>query len=192
VAGAGSSSAASAAPTLNEKKPPDEVERRRPSWLPCRPRAAVPQRSASGTALRNRRFLRATCRKDDVMNHPILMLASLALLLWIPSSANAGPCTTEIEMVTKSLSAADAGSGPTLSPGTTRTQAPSSSGQHPPTETMRRETEGKATSDQDVRRQTQGQPTAAEQGRRGAATNDKMAEVDPPTCAGSRQSRQRI
>jgi hypothetical protein len=112
------------------------------------------------------------------MNHPILMLASLALLLWIPSSANAGPCTTEIEMVTKSLSAADAGSGPTLSPGTTRTQAPSSSGQHPPTETMRRETEGKATSDQDVRRQTQGQPTAAEQGRRGAATNDKMAEVD--------------
>jgi len=112
------------------------------------------------------------------MNHPILMLASLALLSWIPSSANAGPCTTEIETVTKSLSAADAGSGPTLSPGTTRTQAPSSSGQHPPTEAMRRETEGKATSDQDVRRQTQGQPTAAEQARRGVATNDRMAEVN--------------
>ena len=108
----------------------------------------------------------------------ILMLTSVALLSWVPNSASAGPCATEIETVTKSLAAADAGSGPTLSPGTTRTQAPSSSGQHPPTETMRRETEGKATSDQDVRRQTQGQPTAAEQGRRGAATNDKMAEVD--------------
>jgi hypothetical protein len=39
------------------------------------------------------------------MNQPILLLASLALLSWIPSSANAGPCTTEIETVTKSLSA---------------------------------------------------------------------------------------
>ena len=112
------------------------------------------------------------------MTTRILMLTSLALLSWIPSAAHAGPCATEIETVTKSLAAADAGSGPTLSPGTTRMQAPSSSGQHPPTETMRRETEGKATSDQDVRRQTQGQPTAAEQGRRGVATNEKMAEVD--------------
>jgi hypothetical protein len=111
------------------------------------------------------------------MNHSSLMLTSLALLSWIPSSANAGPCGTEIETVTKSLAAADAGSGPTLSPGTTQTQAPSSSRQHPPTAAMRRETEGKATSDQDVRRQTQGQPTAAEQGRRGAV-NDRMAEVD--------------
>jgi len=112
------------------------------------------------------------------MTTRILMLTSVALLSWVPNSASAGPCATEIETVTKSLAAADAGSGPTLSPGTTRMQAPSSSGQHPPTETMRRETEGKATSDQDVRRQTQGQPTAAEQGRRGVATNDRMAEVN--------------
>ena len=112
------------------------------------------------------------------MNHPrILMLTSFALVLWIPSSANAGPCATEIENVTKSLAATDAGSGPTLGAGTTGTQA-SRSGQHPPTEVMRRETEGKATSDQDVRRQTQGEPTAAEQGRRGAGANDKMAQVD--------------
>jgi hypothetical protein len=109
----------------------------------------------------------------------ILMVTSFALLSWIPSSANAGPCTTEIDNITKSLAAADAGSGPTLGQGTTRTQAPSSSsGQHPPTAVMRRETEGKATSDQDVRRQSQGEPTAAEQGRRGAGANDKMAQVD--------------
>ena len=113
------------------------------------------------------------------MTTRILMLTSLALLSWIPSAAHAGPCATEIETVTKSLAAADAGSGPTLGQGTTRTQAPSSSsGQHPPAAVMRRETEGKATSDQDVRRQTQGEPTAAEQGRRGAGANDKMAQVD--------------
>jgi hypothetical protein len=111
------------------------------------------------------------------MNPRILMLTSFALFSWIPNSASAGPCATEIEAVTKSLAATDAGSGPTSAPGTTGMQAPSSSGQHPPTEVMRRETEGKATSDQDVRRQTQGQPTAAEQGRRGAV-NDRMAEVD--------------
>jgi hypothetical protein len=113
------------------------------------------------------------------MKARILMLTSIALLSWIPSSANAGPCTTEIETVAKSLAAIDAGSGPTLVPGTTGTQARSSqSGQHPPTEVMRRETEGKATSDQDVRRQTQGEPTAGEQGRSGAAANDRMAELD--------------
>jgi hypothetical protein len=43
---------------------------------------------------------------------------------------------------------------------------------------MRRETEGKATSAQDVRRQTQGEPTASEQGSRGAAANDRVAEVN--------------
>ena len=112
------------------------------------------------------------------MTTRILMLTSVALLSWVPNSASAGPCATEIEAVTKSLAATDAGSGPTSAPGTTGMRAPSSSGQHPPTEAMRRETEGKATSDQDVRRQTQGQPTAAEQARRGVATNDRMAEVN--------------
>jgi hypothetical protein len=112
------------------------------------------------------------------MNPPILMLTSFALLSWIPSSANAGPCASEIEIVTKNLAATDAGSGPTLAPGTTGKQAPSSpSRQHPPTE-VRRETEGKATSAQDVRRQTQGEPTASEQGSRGAAANDRVAEVN--------------
>jgi hypothetical protein len=43
---------------------------------------------------------------------------------------------------------------------------------------MRRETEGKATSAQDVRRQTQGEPTASEQGSRGAAANDRVAEIN--------------
>ena len=112
------------------------------------------------------------------MNPRILMLSSFALVWWIPNAASAGQCATEIEALTKSLAATDAGSGPTSAPGTTGMQAPSSSGQHPPTEVMRRETEGKATSDQDVRRQTQGRPTAAEQGRRGAGANDKMAQVD--------------
>jgi hypothetical protein len=94
------------------------------------------------------------------------ILASMALFA-LAAPANAGPCTTEIDSVAKTLAAKDAGSGPTGSVGGMQSAATSGT-QHPPTSVMKQQTEGKATSPEDVRRQTAGQPTAAEQG--GAAT----------------------
>ena len=56
-----------------------------------------------------------------------LMLASSALLALQLGTAAAGPCTGEIESVSKILAAKDAGSGPT---------ATTNPGQHPPTAAM--------------------------------------------------------
>lgn len=98
------------------------------------------------------------------------ILASMALFAFA-ASANAGPCTTEIDNVAKTLAAKDAGSGPTGS-AAGGMQSPATSGsQHPPTSIMKQQTEGKATSPEDVRRQTAGQPTAAQQG--GTATKSE-------------------
>ena len=100
------------------------------------------------------------------MKTQTLFLASMALFAFA-ASANASPCTTEIDNVAKKLAAKDAGSGATGVAGG-MTSAPVSGTQHPPTSIMKQQTEGKATSPEDVRRQTAGQPTAAQQG--GAAT----------------------
>ena len=98
------------------------------------------------------------------MKTQTLFLASMALFAFA-ASANAGPCTTEIDTVAKTLAAKDAGSGPTGSvAGGMQSAATSGSSQHPPTSIMKQQTEGKATSPEDVRRQTAGQPTAAQQG----------------------------
>jgi hypothetical protein len=95
------------------------------------------------------------------------------------SSAISDPCTTEIEGLTKTLAAKDAGSGPTVGATGQATAPIGSSAQHPPTAVMRQETQGKATSPEDVRRQTQGQPTVAQQGMAGTAgTSDKMDQAD--------------
>ena len=115
------------------------------------------------------------------------LLAGIALIGPGLSSAISGPCSTEIDGLTKTLSAKDAGSGPTV--GATgqagQANAPAgSSAQHPPTAVMGQETQGKATSAQDVRRQTQGQPTAAQQGAAATAGEgdkmggDKMDQAD--------------
>jgi hypothetical protein len=97
-----------------------------------------------------------------------LILTNIALFTLGVACANAGPCGMEIDNLTKTLAAKDAGSGPTVgaSGGSQTTATPS--GQHPPTSVMRQETEGKATSPEDVRRQTTGQPPAAQQGAAGA------------------------
>jgi hypothetical protein len=58
---------------------------------------------------------------------PALMLASCAFLALQIGTAAAGPCTGEIESVSKILAAKDAGSGPT---------ATANPGQHPPTAAM--------------------------------------------------------
>ncbi len=103
-----------------------------------------------------------------------LILAATALGLGL-GPAMAGPCTTEINNLTKTLSARDAGSGPMSGTGSSA----ASSGQHAPTSAMGKQAEGKATSPADVRRQTQGQPTAADQ----AATGRAAAEPADATAA---------
>jgi len=100
--------------------------------------------------------------------------------------ATAGPCTTEIDAVAKTLAARDAGSGPTGSAGTGMQSAPASGTQHPPTSIMKQQTEGKAASPEDVRRQTAGQPPAAQQGTSGTA-----AKTDAPMQASSALERAR-
>jgi hypothetical protein len=104
------------------------------------------------------------------MKTQTLILASMALFAFA-APANAGPCTTEIDNVAKTLAAKDAGSGPTGSAAGGMQSAATSGSQHPPTSIMKQQTEGKATSPEDVRRQTAGQPTAAQQG--GTATKSE-------------------
>jgi hypothetical protein len=94
------------------------------------------------------------------------MITAGLLLLLGSASTLAGPCTEEINQLTRQMSARDAGSGPTLGAtarGTTGQAQADTSAQHPPTSTMSRETEGRAASPQDVQRQTAGEPTAAQQ-----------------------------
>src|ERR671930_470182 len=113
-----------------------------------------------------------------------LLLAASALVVLPLGTATAGPCTTEIENVTKLVASRDAGAGPTAGPaGTTTGQHPPTSAmgaadsstaasaaaaesakpQHPPTAAMNEATQGGAASPQDVRSQTRGGPTAAQQ-----------------------------
>jgi hypothetical protein len=97
------------------------------------------------------------------MKMQTLILASMTLFAFA-APANAGPCSTEIDSVAKTLASKDAGSGPTGSVAGNMQSAATSGSQHPPTSIMKQQTEGKATSPEDVRRQTAGQPTAAQQG----------------------------
>ena len=97
-------------------------------------------------------------------------LAGIAILAFGLGSATAGPCTTEIEALSKTLASRDAGSGPTpgasgeASGGSHTAATPS---EHPPTAVLGEEMKGKAASPEDLRRQTQGQPTAAQQAEAG-------------------------
>jgi hypothetical protein len=97
------------------------------------------------------------------------ILATTALFALGVTSATSGPCTVEIDSLAKTLTAKDAGSGPTSGAGGTQSAA-SPSDQHPPAAIMSQEAQDKATSPEDVRRQTAGQPPAAQQGTTGAAT----------------------
>jgi hypothetical protein len=100
-----------------------------------------------------------------------------ALLGMSMSAAQAGPCTTEIDSLTKAMASKDAGQGPTPGAGTS-TSAGRSAGQLPPTEAMSKQTQGMATSSQDVRLQNAGQPTVAQ----------KAAKETPPTAAMKQQT----
>jgi hypothetical protein len=101
---------------------------------------------------------------EMAMNRFNTVVVAGALLAVPMSSAAAGPCTAEIENVTKMMAARDAGTGPTTGAGGAAAQQPADRpAQHPPTEIIGRETQGKAASPQDVQSQTRGGPTAAEQ-----------------------------
>jgi hypothetical protein len=101
---------------------------------------------------------------ETAMNKFNTLIVAGALLAVPMSSAAAGPCTTEIDNVSKLMAARDAGAGPTTGAGGTAGQQPADRpAQHPPTEIIGRETQGKAASPQDVQSQTRGGPTAAEQ-----------------------------
>lgn len=98
-----------------------------------------------------------------------ISIAGAFLLFGLPMGvAQAGACTSEIENLTKTMAASDAGSGPTsgASPSSSAGSARDTA-QHPPTERVGQEVQGKAASPEDVRRQTTGQPTAADQAQSG-------------------------
>jgi hypothetical protein len=109
--------------------------------------------------------MRCTNQPGETAMHRFKTLVVAGALLAVPiSSAAAGPCTTEIENVTKLMASRDAGAGPTTGAGGAADQQPADHrAQHPPTEIIGRETKGGAASPQDVQSQTRGGPTAVEQ-----------------------------
>ena len=110
------------------------------------------------------------------MNTKMFVFANCAVLALGISAARGGPCSEQIDNMTKILASKDAGSGPTPGTGSTST-ATSPAGQHPPTAVMGKETQGIATSPEDVRRQTAGQPPASQQSTTGSSTEH------PPTAS---------
>jgi hypothetical protein len=108
------------------------------------------------------------------MNPKASIVATIAVCALGVSAAAAGPCTTEIDNLTKVIASKDAGSGPT--PGAGGTHATADTSAHPPTAAMSEAAKGTATSAEDVRRQTAGQPTAGQQGTGSPAQH-------PPTAA---------
>jgi hypothetical protein len=87
-------------------------------------------------------------REKSAMKTTALLIAACTLVALPMGTAGAGPCTTEIENMTKLLASRDAGAGPTTG------AASSTTGQHPPNAAM-----GAADSS------TTASSTAAESGR---------------------------
>jgi hypothetical protein len=67
---------------------------------------------------------------ESAMKATTFLFGACALLVFPTEMAVAGPCTAEIENLTKLLASRDAGAGPTAGPAGTTT------GQHPPTSAM--------------------------------------------------------
>jgi hypothetical protein len=103
------------------------------------------------------------------MKITLIALGAGAGCLLMAGSALAGPCSANIEAVSKQLQATDAGMGPTAGIGTGNLTNPvSPSGQPqvpttPATGTMNDASQNKATSSQDVQNQNTGQGTMADQ-----------------------------
>jgi hypothetical protein len=109
------------------------------------------------------------------MKLTLIALGAGAGCLLLANSAIAGPCSAEIDQLTKQLAATDAGMGPTggtngagNGTGTMAANPISPSGQPqtpttPATGTMNQASQNKATSSQDVQNQNTGQGTMADQ-----------------------------
>jgi len=125
------------------------------------------------------------------MNVRAILFGSVALLAFGAGTATAGPCTGEIDNLTKLLVSKDAGSGPTSGEGAASARS-TAAGQHAPTTAMSQGTGGGAASAEDVRRQTAGQPPAAQQPTTGSAgqhpptatMNEATQGQAAPTTAG--------
>jgi hypothetical protein len=111
------------------------------------------------------------------------LLAACAVVALPLGTAAAGPCTAEIENLTKLLSSRDAGSGPTAGPTGTTT------GQHPPTSAMGAADSSTAASAAAAESgKPQHPPTAAmnqatQGGSASAPAGDTVREQHPPTAA---------
>src|SRR3954468_21771241 len=83
--------------------------------------------------------------RSNGMKTKLFVVSSAALLALGMTSAQAGPCATEIEGLSKTMASQDAGSGPTSGAAGTHATA-SQAGQHPPTTAMSGATQGSAAS----------------------------------------------
>jgi hypothetical protein len=115
------------------------------------------------------------------MKITLIALGGGAGCLLMAGSALAGPCSANIEALSKQLQATDAGMGPTAGIGTGNIANPvSPSGQPqvpttPATGTMNDASQNKATSPQDVQNQNTGQGTMADQATGGSVSNQTAA-----------------
>jgi hypothetical protein len=112
-----------------------------------------------------------------------LLAGACALVLLPLGTAAAGPCTTEIENLTKLLASRDAGAGPTAGPVGTTT------GQHPPTSAMGAadpSTAASAAAAESSKPQhppTAAMNQAAQGGGASPQAGDTVREQHPPTAA---------
>jgi len=117
------------------------------------------------------------------MRATIVLIGACALLVLPVEMAVAGPCTAEIETLTKLLASRDAGAGPTAGPAGTTT------GQHPPTSAMgAADPSTAASAAAGESEKPQHPPTAAmNQATQGGAaspnTGGAVREQHPPTAA---------
>jgi hypothetical protein len=117
------------------------------------------------------------------MRTPALIMCSCAVLALGIANTEAGPCTTEIENLTKTLAAKDQapGQGKAASTSSTPSRTTGQAEQHPPTAVMSQTAQGRAASPDDVRRQVAGQSTAADQAS-GTSQAPGAGGQHPPTA----------
>ena len=122
-------------------------------------------------------------REKNAMKTITLLLGACALAALSAGTATAGPCTAEIDNVTKLLASKDAGAGPTTG------GASATTGQHPPSATMGAADPSTAASSAAAQSgQPQHPPTATmNQAVRGSSppgqTGGSAREQHPPTAA---------
>jgi hypothetical protein len=124
------------------------------------------------------------------MKITLIALGASAGCLLLAGSAMAGPCTAQIDALTKQMASTDAGMGPTggassvgtgtMEQSSANPVSPSAAAQVPTTPatgTMNEASQNKATSAQDVQSQNIGQGTAADQASNAAGGNASASEA---------------